>query len=501
MAVRRIAATGACFTVGACLQFGAYVCASDDACQSGGAQGICQPSRFCSYPDTTCESGQRYDEYAGDGLADECVEVEEAGTTTGPVEESSSSSEASSSGVAASEDTGDPLPECGNGVVEGDEDCDDDNDVDGDGCNSDCTESGTVLWDVVHPELGSVARGVAVGPTGNVAVVGGRTESMQSDVLVLLYDPDGVAQWQRTHASAGDGLDEGRQATFDDAGNLYVTAYVTLNEEMPPHGADSWTRQYDPRGGTGWTATFNGPTNGGDRTFDVAWRDGEVAVAGNTIGDTWVRGYSADSGDTRWTWSMPLAAMLPDSASSIAVTEDAVFVAGDVGNDDMGRDAWFARLTVVGDTATEDWIEIVDPGGTPIDVAYGLDIAPDGGLVVGGRRNELAWVARYTADGVFEWERFDDTLQTPSDVRGVAVDDTGQIVAVGYETDPEQGEDAFVTKYDADGSMVWTRRYDGPAGGTDRARAVAVGPDRTIAVSGFTDAVDGRRAWVRKYSP
>ncbi|MEM6994910.1 MAG: hypothetical protein AAF721_30640 [Myxococcota bacterium] len=501
MVVRPLVATGACFVAGACLQLGAYVCASNDACRSDGDQGVCQPSRYCSFADTTCDSGQRYDEFAGDGLADDCVPEEDPSTTGPDGSAGSESSGTMSSGGATSEDTGEPDPQCGNGIVEPGEDCDDDNDVDGDGCNTDCTESGTVLWDVVHPELGSVARGVAVGPTGNIAVAGGRVENEQSDVLVLLYDPEGVAQWQRTFASPADGEDEGRQATFDGEGNLYVTAFVTMNEEQPPQNVNAWTRQYDPRGSTGWTEIYNGPNNGPDRPLDVAWREGEVIVAGSSSADVWVRGYATRDGQPRWTWSTPIVRSMFDGVSSIAVTQDRVYVAGELDNADRGRDAWFAQLDVVGDPATADWIEIVDPGGVGRDTALGIDVAPDGGLVVGGRRNELAWIARYTADGTFEWERFDDTLQAPTDVRGVAVDATGQIVAVGYETDPEQGEDAFVTKYDADGTMVWTRRYDGPAGGTDRARAVAVGLDRTIAVSGFTDAVDGRRMWVRKYAP
>jgi cysteine-rich repeat protein len=37
--------------------------------------------------------------------------------------------------------------ECGNGSVEGGEDCDDGNDVDGDGCDSDCTWSCERNWE------------------------------------------------------------------------------------------------------------------------------------------------------------------------------------------------------------------------------------------------------------------------------------------------------------------------------------------------------------------
>ncbi|MEM6996967.1 MAG: hypothetical protein AAF721_41070, partial [Myxococcota bacterium] len=42
--------------------------------------------------------------------------------------------------------SGAPVGECGNGIVEGDEACDDDNDIVGDGCRPDCTRSGEPVW-------------------------------------------------------------------------------------------------------------------------------------------------------------------------------------------------------------------------------------------------------------------------------------------------------------------------------------------------------------------
>jgi hypothetical protein len=63
---------------------GGFLCESDEACQQGSAQGSCQPSGYCSFPDDTCPSGQRYGEHAGGSLPNTCVEpgsVGEAGTT------------------------------------------------------------------------------------------------------------------------------------------------------------------------------------------------------------------------------------------------------------------------------------------------------------------------------------------------------------------------------------------------------------------------------------
>lgn len=60
---------------------GAFACEDDDACAGAGDGGVCEPSGFCSLPDDACESGRRYGEYAGDGLAGQCVEP--GGTSTG----------------------------------------------------------------------------------------------------------------------------------------------------------------------------------------------------------------------------------------------------------------------------------------------------------------------------------------------------------------------------------------------------------------------------------
>lgn len=66
-------------------------------CIAGGIVGRCQSSGFCSFPDTGCPSGQRYGEFAGAGLAYDCVLDEEAQTEGG-----SSSTAASSSTTGAS---------------------------------------------------------------------------------------------------------------------------------------------------------------------------------------------------------------------------------------------------------------------------------------------------------------------------------------------------------------------------------------------------------------
>lgn len=52
-------------------------------CIVGGVAGQCEATGFCSFPDTGCPSGQRYGEFAGAGLAFDCVPQSTADTESG----------------------------------------------------------------------------------------------------------------------------------------------------------------------------------------------------------------------------------------------------------------------------------------------------------------------------------------------------------------------------------------------------------------------------------
>jgi len=50
-----------------------YQCEASSQCLDNGIQGRCEPQGFCSFPDATCSSGDRFENNAGDGLGGTCV--------------------------------------------------------------------------------------------------------------------------------------------------------------------------------------------------------------------------------------------------------------------------------------------------------------------------------------------------------------------------------------------------------------------------------------------
>lgn len=52
-----------------------FPCDADEQCSRDGATGVCQASGYCSFPDASCDSNQRYGELAPGELAGTCVPV------------------------------------------------------------------------------------------------------------------------------------------------------------------------------------------------------------------------------------------------------------------------------------------------------------------------------------------------------------------------------------------------------------------------------------------
>ncbi|MEX1362062.1 MAG: hypothetical protein AB1Z98_03000, partial [Nannocystaceae bacterium] len=92
--------------LGAC-NWEAFHCSSDEACSDGALKGICQPDGWCSFPDASCSSSQRYAELSGDGVAGQCVPVGGPDAMDEPEADSEDDSGSDSGGESETESGGD----------------------------------------------------------------------------------------------------------------------------------------------------------------------------------------------------------------------------------------------------------------------------------------------------------------------------------------------------------------------------------------------------------
>ncbi len=94
----------------------------------------------------------------------------------------------------------------------------------------------------------------------------------------------------------------------------------------------------------------------------------------------------------------------------------------------------------------------------------------------------------------------------------IAIDPEGNVYVTGYGFREESSFDFVTLKYDAEGNLIWEKRYNGPANSSDYAQAIEVGPEGSVYVVGHSNGIDtsldativkydkhGHLLWMRRY--
>ena len=405
--------------------------------------------------------------------------------------------------------TGDTPASCGDGMPDEGEACDDGNDVDSDGCNVDCTISGSVLWS--HSQAGGAdqgeeAFGIAVDAEGRAYVVGEMWGTVDLDFWVRQYDGDALG-WTRSYDGAAG--NDGARAVALHAGTLYVAGYRLVVGQSN----DVWLRGFSLDGTAGLEVGYNDALAGSNVGQGVAVDPGGnvIVVANESVGDPlapqsdgWIREYTA-GGSPVWTAGYGGAAASTDSARAVAT-------------DGAGRVAVVGIETVSGQ-GTDMWIRVYDTNGgvqwtatyaSPTmldDEATAVAFDGDGNVIVAGYELDPVipwrlWLAKYDPAGAQLWMRTweGDTLEGAR-AFGVAVDDTGDIVVTGQHRVGAVNQ-LLVRKHDPDGNPRWVTTIEGYPDTNQVGRAVAIGPGRRVWVAGGVDlGVDGRDVYVARLAP
>jgi WD40 repeat protein len=325
-------------------------------------------------------------------------------------------------------------------------------------------------------------------------------------VMLASLAPAGAQDIVWIHQLGTSSTDEAFAAATDGT-NVYVAGrtFGTLPGQISFGSADAVLRRYDANGTVIWTRQFG--SAGFDEAFGVAADGaGGAYIAASVLGDAFVRRYDAN-GTAIWTDQF----IVGSSEKALAVATDGagnVYVAGSTDGNLLGQtssggtDAFVRRYDASG---TEIWTRQF--GTAASDQALG--VATDAGnvYVAGSTDGTLlgqtssggtdAFVRRYDASGTEIWTRQFGTAASDQAL-GVAADAAGNVFVAGTMS----GFDAFVRRYDANGAPVWTSQFSTGAGASavdaDGAGNVYLAGGIFGALPGQT-ALGGGDAFIRRY--
>lgn len=318
----------------------------------------------------------------------------------------------------------------------------------------------------------------------------------------------------------------------DENGNVYVagdTSGELPGQRFAGGALDAFVRKYDANGNELWTRQYG--TTGNDRNAAVFPYGADLYVGWLTTGafpgqvnlgvgaDAYLRKYDTN-GHAQWTrqFGTPGA----DEVIGIFVHATGVYASGIVDGTLPGQtraggvDVFVRKCDFNGN---ELWTRQF--GTTGRDVAFRISGDDSGVYIVGGSAGALpgqthaggsapdAFVRKYDHDGSELWTRqfgtpaIDLAIGVSANATGLYVVGRADQALVGQSH--AGGADAFVRRYDADGNELWTRQF-----GTtlfDLARGVSV-RDSVVYVSGiiggagpgFPGGQAGADVFVRAYT-
>ncbi len=244
--------------------------------------------------------------------------------------------------------------------------------------------------------------------------------------------------------------DDSESVAIDGSGNAYISGRTEGSLDGPTAGySDVFLAKYDASGALLWTRQLG--TSNFDNSYSVAIdNSGNAYISGGTLGD--LDGPNAGFYDA--------------------------FLAK---YDDSGALLWTRQLG----TNSTDYSESVAIDSSGNAYISGYTYGSLGGTNAGSAD---AFLAKYDASGALLWTRQLGT-STYDDCWSVAIDGSGNAYISGYTYGSLDGTnagsyDAFLTKYDSSGSLLWTKQlgtyYD------DRSYAVAIDGSGNAYISGLT---------------
>ncbi|WP_152088780.1 SBBP repeat-containing protein, partial [Limnospira platensis] len=310
------------------------------------------------------------------------------------------------------------------------------------------------------------ASALTTGRDGSIYVAGytegnldGQTNSGGEDAFITKYQPDGTKDWTRLLGTRED--DEASALTTGSDGSIYVAGYTEGNLDGQTNSGeeDAFITKYQPDGTKDWT-----------RLLGSGEGDWAQALTTGSDGSIYVAGYTGGNLDGQ--------------------------------RNSGSRDAFITKYQPDG---TKDWTRLL--GTSSWDEAYALTTGSDGSIYMAGytfgdldgQTNsgmQDAFITKYQPDGTKDWTRLLGTSGS-EEAYALTTGSDGSVYMAGYTGGNLDGQtsigrlDAFITKYQPDGTKDWTRLLGSSR--DEMARALTTGSDGSIYVAGETQGnLDGQ---------
>jgi len=314
--------------------------------------------------------------------------------------------------------------------------------------------SGNLLWESfteLDPAGDQNCFSMVMDEIGNIYL--GGSKANHTDYFVAKFDAQGNYLWSATYDSPNPpNEDDGWKIVVDAAQNVYQTG-STKNGALT---TDITTVKYDSQGNLAWTASYDGGFQEADFASDIAIdANSNIYVSGDSYNpatgfDIVILKYNSQ-GTLLWQAIYDGPAHSDDRWSHLAIDSYGnVYMLCSSNSPATGEDVVLVKYDTDGNQL---WSQSFNSNGANNDEALNLIIYNDQYIYIAATSQDEAgqydwWIMSLTADGNIIWSQFYDGPAHKDDfVYDIRIKNNGDAYAVGASTDPESGLDFTTIKY------------------------------------------------------
>ena len=284
----------------------------------------------------------------------------------------------------------------------------------------------------------------------------GQNNASGLEAFLTKFNEDGTKAWTRVLGALGPS--EANAITTAPDGSVYLSGYTggSLNGQSNIGDKDAFVTKFNSDGTTGWT-----------RLVGTSSEDQALAVTAGNDGSVYISGFTRGAID------------------------------GQI-NGGGSADAFITKFSVNG---TKEWTKQLGTNG--LDLVHGMTTGLDGSIYISGATYGSLdgqtfngegdiFLSKFKPDGSTEWtKQLGSSSSQGAETVKIGVD--GSIYVSGvtlgdFDNQPFNGiTDAFLTKFNPDGSQVWTRLLG--TGQGEVSYGSTIGKDGSVYISGYTSGV------------
>jgi hypothetical protein len=331
---------------------------------------------------------------------------------------------------------------------------------------------------------------IKVDNNGNVFVTGTNVTTTQgNNITTIKYNSEGTQQWVKVFNSGGSGYNDlAVGLVLDTAGNAYVAGYTGQN--FGPY--DIILIKYDINGVQQWIKYFDGGDD--DVASDIKidknnfiYLSGATRMLSGDIASIILK-YNYD-GDTVWVRKMYLAGTNRSSLSIAIDTSGSIYgCGGTVTLVPYERREVFA--VKYNSDGVQQWQTTYNGGGNNWVMGSGIDVDWLGNTYIEGYKllgslKQFLTLKLNQAGGVVWDKTFSAEFNSNNNSHLIKVSPNGNHIYVGGTISTVASSSDFqIVQYNSAGDTLWTRRYNGPANGSDGISDMVMDDSLNIYVTG-----------------